>query len=117
VEPEVFQICRANPRSPQAAQAALEGVAGAGIDIKILAAGELLDRNVDADARAVIARIGQGGQPVRGGGIQRAEAVVRSRNQRSPSTARAKQSRARLPWGAPRRRRPASSSLAVNWAR
>jgi hypothetical protein len=46
-----------------------------------------------------------------------ASGVVWSRNQRSPSTACQKQVSARLPWGVLRRRRSASSNLAVNWAR
>ena len=51
------------PSFPEAAQGMLEGVAGAGIDIEVPAAGELLDRNADAEAGAVISGVGQGGSP------------------------------------------------------
>jgi hypothetical protein len=43
-----------------------------------------------------------------------ASGIVRSRNQRSPSTACQKQVSARLPSGVPRRRRSASSNRATN---
>jgi hypothetical protein len=55
-------VSRANPRSPQAAQRAEQGVAGAGVDIEVLPAGGLLDRDVDPDAGTVVAGVGQGGQ-------------------------------------------------------
>ena len=47
-------------------------VAGAGIEVNLLAAGWLLARDEDVDPGAVVPRVGQGGQagcsgPVRGG--------------------------------------------------
>jgi hypothetical protein len=64
-------------RAPASAQEARHGmpkrVAGAGIEVKFLAAGWLLARDEDADPGAVVLRVGQGrqascGGPVRGGG-------------------------------------------------
>jgi len=46
----------------RAAQRALDGVAGAVADVEFPPAGRLFDRNVHADARAVISQVGQGGQ-------------------------------------------------------
>jgi hypothetical protein len=50
------------PAFAQAAQGAEQRVAGAGIDIEVPPAGGLLDRDADADARAVVAGVGEGGQ-------------------------------------------------------
>jgi hypothetical protein len=55
----------------QAAQRALEGVAGASADIELSPVCGLLDGDVDADARAVIAGVSEGGQPGGGGPVQR----------------------------------------------
>ena len=52
------------PAFSQAAQRALDGVAGAGIDIEVAAVGGLFDRDVDAYAGAVVAGAGQAGNPV-----------------------------------------------------
>jgi hypothetical protein len=54
-------VSRANPAFAQAAQRAKQRVAGAGIDVEVLSARGLLDRNVHADASAVVAGIGQAG--------------------------------------------------------
>ena len=54
------------PALAPAAKGTLDGVAGAGADVEFPAAGRLFHRNVNADARALISRIGQGGQAVRG---------------------------------------------------
>jgi hypothetical protein len=59
----------------QAAKRTLEGVAGAGIDVKFLAAGRLPDGNHDADACALLAGIGQGGQAGGGGLVERGQGV------------------------------------------
>src|SRR5712691_7637151 len=59
----------------QAAQGTLDGVAGAGIDVQFPAVWGLPDGNQDAGARALISGVGQGGQPGRGGGIQRREGM------------------------------------------
>src|SRR5262249_9977852 len=44
----------------QAAQGALQGVAGTGADIELGTTGRIAQRDVDADARALVAGIGQG---------------------------------------------------------
>jgi hypothetical protein len=54
------------PAFAQAAQRALDGVAGAGIDVKFAAGGWLFDGDEDADSGAVVAGVGEGGQS--GGG-------------------------------------------------
>ena len=46
------------PAFAEAAQGPLDGVAGTGIDIEFTAVWRLLDRDVQADASAFIARIG-----------------------------------------------------------
>ena len=53
------------PAFAEAAQGAQEGIAGAGGDIEFPSAGGLLDRDLDADAGAVVAGVGQGGQSAR----------------------------------------------------
>src|SRR5215471_20778179 len=63
------------PAFTQAAQGTLDGVAGAGIDIEVSSAGGLLDGNQDADAGALVSRIGQGWQSGRGSRVERREAV------------------------------------------
>ena len=63
------------PLFPEAAQGALDGVAGAGIDIEFLTARGLSDGDQDADARAVVAGIGEGGQLRRGGPVERGQGV------------------------------------------
>ena len=47
------------PAFAQAAQRPLEGVAGAGVDIEILAARRLAHRDVDADPGSVVSRVGR----------------------------------------------------------
>src|SRR5262249_47883809 len=56
------------PSFPEAAQGALEGVAGTGIDVKFPAAGRLPDGNHDADACALIAGVGRAGRPAAAAG-------------------------------------------------
>src|SRR5258708_31834953 len=56
-----------DPAFAEAAQRALDGVAGAGIDIGFPAVCGLLDRDVHPDARAVVAGISKGWQAGRGG--------------------------------------------------
>jgi hypothetical protein len=68
-------VSRADPRSPRQRSDPLEGVAGAGIDIEVLAAGRLAHRDVDADPGSVVSRVGQGRQARCGGGVQRGERV------------------------------------------
>src|SRR5215471_2296466 len=63
------------PAFAQAAQGPLDGVAGAGIDVQFTTAGGLLDGNQDADAGAVVARVGQGGQVTRGGPVESGQGV------------------------------------------
>ena len=58
------------PAFSEAAQGALQGVAGARIDIQVAPVGGLADGDVDADAGAVVAGVGQGGQSVRGSTVQ-----------------------------------------------
>ena len=55
------------PAFAQAAQRALESVAGAGIDIEFAPVCGLFDGDVDAYSGAVVAGVGQGGQPGGGG--------------------------------------------------
>src|SRR5436305_4781689 len=64
------------PAFTQAAQRPLKSVIGAGADIQLPAAGRLFDWDVDADARTVISRVGQGGQARRGGLVERREGVA-----------------------------------------
>ncbi len=63
------------PSFPEAAQGTLESVVGAGIDVKFPAARRLLDGNQDADARALIAGVGKGGQAGRGGRVERGQGM------------------------------------------
>ena len=63
------------PSFPEAAQGTLESVAGAGIDVKFPAARRLLDGNQDADARALIAGVGKGGQAGRGSRVERGQGM------------------------------------------
>jgi hypothetical protein len=51
------------PSLAQAAQRALDGVAGTGIDVEFPAASGLFDRNQDADTCAVISRSASVGRP------------------------------------------------------
>ena len=66
-------VSRANPRSPRQRSERSTALRVRGIDVEVLPAGGLLDRDVDADARAVVAEVGEGGQvsrdcsPVQGG--------------------------------------------------
>ena len=46
-----------------------QGLAGAGINIEFPPAGGLFDRDMDADAGAVVTGVGEGGQIGRGGGV------------------------------------------------
>src|SRR5215468_3648810 len=63
------------PAFAEAAQGALDGVAGAGVDIEVPPAGGLFDRDMDADAGAVVAGVGESGQTSCGGGVERGESV------------------------------------------
>jgi len=63
-------IEQGEPAFPQAAQGALEGVAGAGIDIGVPPIGGLFGGHVDAYSGAVVAGVGQGGQPGGGGVVE-----------------------------------------------
>jgi len=65
------------PSFPEAAQGALEGVAGTGIDVRFPAAGWLPGGNHDADARALIAGVGQGGQAHGGRRAERRQGMER----------------------------------------
>ena len=68
------------PAFAQAAQGTLDGVAGAGIDIEFPPVGGLFDGDVDADASAVVAGVGEGRQVRCGGGVvQRGQGVERGR--------------------------------------
>src|SRR5580704_15841100 len=58
------------PAFAQAAQGAQQRVASTGIDIEVMPVRGLPDRDVHADANAVVSRIGQGGQPRSGGPVQ-----------------------------------------------
>ena len=58
------------PAFAQAAQRSLERVAGAGIDIEFAPACGLLHRDMDPDARALIAGVGQGGQTAGSGLVE-----------------------------------------------
>ena len=59
----------------EAAQGPEHGVAGAGADIEVPPVGGLLDRDVNADARAVVAGVGEAAR-YRPGGAWRRAAVV-----------------------------------------
>jgi hypothetical protein len=64
------------PALAEAAQRTLNGVAGAGIDIKFPAVCGLLDRDVHTDARAVLAGISKGRQASRGSPVQPAPGMA-----------------------------------------
>jgi len=64
------------PAFAEAAQGPLDGVAGTGINIEFTAVWRLLDRDVQADASAFIARIGQGGKAACGGPVDRWQGVA-----------------------------------------
>ena len=68
-------VSRANPRSPRQRSERWQGVAGAGIDVEVPPVGGLLDRDVDADAGAVVAGVGQGGQAGGGGAVEGGQGV------------------------------------------
>lgn len=51
------------PAFAGAAQGPQDRLAGAGIDVEFPAAGRLLDRDEDAQARTFVAGVGQGGRP------------------------------------------------------
>ncbi|MDP9867034.1 hypothetical protein J2S55_006300 [Streptosporangium brasiliense] len=59
----------------QTAQGAQECVTGAGGDVEGLAVSRLFDRGENTDADAVVAGIGQCGEPVGGGSVQRSQDV------------------------------------------
>src|SRR5690242_6395937 len=63
------------PAFAQAAQGPLEGVAGAGIDVKFAAAGGLFDGDENANAGAVVAGVGQSGQSDGGGVVEGGQGV------------------------------------------
>src|SRR5450755_3283681 len=50
------------PAFAETAQGALEGIAGAGANIEFPSAGGLLDRDMNADAGAVVTRVGRVGR-------------------------------------------------------
>jgi hypothetical protein len=58
------------PAFAPAAQGAEQRVASTGIDIEVTPVRGLPDRDVHADASAVVSRIGQGGQPLNGGPVR-----------------------------------------------
>src|SRR6516165_7345193 len=58
------------PAFAQAAQRALKGVAGAGVDVEFPPVGRLFDRDVDAHSSAVVPQVGQGGQSGGGGVVE-----------------------------------------------
>src|SRR5215831_6687830 len=62
------------PAFAQAAQGPVDGVAGAGVDIEVLAAGGLFDGDQDADAGAVVAEVSKGGQ-AGGGAVEGGQGV------------------------------------------
>ncbi len=59
----------------QAAQRAQEGVAGARADIEVASVCGMPDWSVNADARAVVARVGEGRQPGCGCLVERGQGV------------------------------------------
>ena len=59
----------------QGAEGALDGVAGAGVDIEFAPACRLSGREVNADAGALISRVGQGGQAASGGVVEGGQGV------------------------------------------
>lgn len=59
----------------EAAQGSQQHVVGPVVDIEAASVGGLFDRGVHADAGALIAGVGQGGQAVGWGGVQRAQGV------------------------------------------
>src|SRR5437667_8960457 len=63
------------PAFAQAAQGALDGVAGAVINVQLPAAWGLFDGNQDADAGAFISGVGQRGQVLRGGTVESGQGV------------------------------------------
>ena len=66
------------PAFAQAAQGALDGVAGAAADVEFTVSGWQLARDVKADAGAVVAGIGEGGQPGGGGPVKGGRAWARA---------------------------------------
>src|SRR5262245_59562962 len=62
------------PAFAEAAQGTLEGVAGTDVDIEFPSLRRLPDRDVDADTRAVVARVSQCGQ-VCGGAVEGGQGV------------------------------------------
>src|ERR1700748_2245336 len=62
------------PAFAQAAKRALDGVAGAGVDVEFASVSGLFGRHMDADAGAVVAGVGQDGQ-VRGGAVKGGQGV------------------------------------------
>src|SRR6266702_2874949 len=63
------------PAFAEAAQGALDGVAGAGVNIEVAAICGLFDGYVDAYSGAVVARVGQGGQSGGGGVVEGRQGV------------------------------------------
>src|SRR6266480_1351742 len=66
---------KGEPAFAQAAQGALDGVAGAGADIEVPPIGGLFDGHVDAHSGAVVAGVGQGGQSGGGGVVEGGQGV------------------------------------------
>src|ERR1051326_3397113 len=65
----------------QTTQSAEQGIVGTGVDIENLPVGRLFDRGEHANTGAVVASIGQRGQPGCGCRVQRAEHVLASAGQ------------------------------------
>src|SRR5512135_3399306 len=63
------------PALAEAAQRPLDGVTGPGVDIEVLAVCGLLDRDVNADARALVAGIGESWQAIGGSPVQPGQGV------------------------------------------
>src|SRR5579859_7301890 len=63
------------PAFAQAAKRALDGVAGAGVNIEVPAVGGLVDGDVDADSGAVVAGVVQGAQSGGGGVVEGGQGV------------------------------------------
>jgi len=53
----------------------LQGVAGAGVDVEVAAAGRLFHWDVNADADAVVCGVGEGWQARRGGPVEDEQGV------------------------------------------
>ena len=66
------------PAFAETAQGPLQGVIGAAADVEFRSVRRLPDRDVDADAGALVAGVSQGGQPAGGGVAERGRAWRRA---------------------------------------